>query len=61
MNNRDKILRVIEIIADSLNSHLPYCKPFEYTEEDRKEDTPEFHQTCVKEYVEALKHLTDML
>lgn len=32
MNQRDKIIRVIEILSDSLTSHLPYSVPFEYTE-----------------------------
>jgi len=61
MNNREKIIRILEIIHDSMGSHLPYCIDFELTQEDKDADTPEFHRKCVEEYVVAETLLIELL
>ena len=51
-----KIERAMEIIIDSLQSHLPYTHSGELI---RGEDDA-FHKTCVKEYCEVLKILSEL-
>jgi len=49
-----KIERAIQIIWDSLDSHLEYV----YNSES-KEDK-DFHKQCVKEYAEVIKIITEL-
>lgn len=48
MSRAETIERIIKLIWDSLDSHLPYT----YT---KHEDGEDFHKLCVKEYIEIMR------
>jgi len=52
-----KIERAIELIYDSLESHLPYT----YGNIKEVKGTKKFHKKCIREYAEIIKILSELL
>lgn len=50
------IQRIIFLVWDSLDSHLPYT----YESDEGVKASPAFHKKCVKEYAEIIKLLTSI-
>lgn len=63
MTREEKITKVIEIISDSLASHLDYAHQTETKKASllKAHGSKKFHQKCVKEYAEAIKLLSELL
>jgi len=57
----EKIARVMEIVCDSLVTHLPYTHGEIGEHQKKMGESKQFHKKCVREYAEALKLLSETL
>lgn len=62
MTKKD-LVKSIQIVMDSLNSHLPECLEAQEEKEccQRAVGNPQFHRKTVKEYAFVIKTLSDLL
>lgn len=57
----EKVARSIQIVAESLISHIPHTYGELSAAQKRMGESPSFHKKCVREYVEVLDTLSQFL